>query len=343
MPSDDKAERSPPLSERAFGIVSTARSGLRRAPRNLKETRDFQPLQLADGGTAWLSWWWAPGYSSSPPATILLCPGLNNNSHLPFVQHAVAMLLRRNFTVAVFDYRATVGPLTSARLFGADSWADLPEVVEAVRKRSPYGSRLFGVGHSMGGSMLVKYASVAGANCPLHAIATISSPYSLSAHQKRLESSLSWRLLNLITSSAARLSLYRLWLTEPRSRQHLTSIKWWDLLTAMSLRELEAATICPMNGFSDPEQYYAFATADLERIEVPLLAMHARDDPVIGIAELPLAELRARPRITLVLTDRGGHLGYFGSDEGARLIDEHVGTFLERQRDSDMPVIRARL
>lgn len=338
---DDSEIQSPPLSKRAVGFLSTARSGLRLPPRNMHE-RDLQELKLSDGGTVWLSWWFSPGYSSSPPATVLLCPGLNNSSHFPFVQHAVALLQRRNFTVAVLDYRAVGGSLTSGRLFGADSWQDLAEVVRAVQERNPR-SLLLGLGHSMGGSCLVKFASETGRSCPFCAIATVSSPYAISAHQRRLESSASWRFLNMITATAARLSLYKLWLTDPPSRTFLQSVKWWDLLRATSLRELEAATICPMNGFADPEDYYAFATADLARLEVPVLALHSKDDPVIGVAELPLRALAAHPRMTLVLTERGGHLGYYSSDEGSRMVDECVGSFLEHHRDLRTVRVRARL
>ena len=336
--------RSPAFSDRLRGTISTARSGLRLPPRNIRETRDLQRLRLSDGGTVWLSWWWAPGYSSSPPATVLFCPGLNNSSHLAFVQHAVASLQQRNFTVAVLDYRAVGGSLTSTRLFGADSWRDLSEVVEAVRERNPR-SLLLGLGHSMGGSCLVKFASELGKGCPLCAVATVSSPFALSAHTARLESSTSWRFLNMVTASTARLSLLKLWLSDPPSRAFLRPVRWWDVLRATSLRELEAATVCPMNGFADPEDYYAFATADLGLLEVPLLAVHSKDDPVIGVAELPLRTLAAHPHVSLVLTERGGHLGYYGSDEGARMVDGFVGSFLERHRDlrAGMSLVRARL
>lgn len=335
---------SPPLSQRLPGVVSTTMSGLRHPPPYMEEARDAQSIRLKDGGTARLSWWWAPGYSSSPPATVLFLPGLNNTSYFPFVQHAVSLLRARNFTVVVLDYRATAGQsLTSQRLFGADSWRDLPEIIKVVVARSAKGSAFFGFGHSMGGSCLAKYISAEGPSCIFTAAATISSPYALSAHQARLESSPSWRLLNLITASAARLSLYKMWLTDRQSRKHLTRVKWHELRRATCLRELEAATICPVNGFRDPEEYYAYATPRVEGIAVPLLVVHALDDPVIGVAELPFQRLRANPRVSVVLTRRGGHLGYYDTDENSRTLDAVVGAFFERHRNALQTAPRAKL
>ena len=322
------------------GLLSTSRVAWRRAPPTVEDSRVVQSLVLSDGGTVSLSWFAAPGYSTSEPATILFLPGLNNSSYWPFVLHAVALLRQRNFTVAVLDYRATAGQsITSQRVFGADSWRDLPEVVAAVLARRP-GDTLFGVGHSMGGSCMIKYLSVTGTNCPFKAVATISAPLALSKSMKRLESSLAWRLVNLATMSAARLQLYHMLMTDRKSRKYLKPVKWLALLRATTLRGLEAAVLCPMNGFADPEDYYSFAQADLSRIQRPTLVVHAKDDPVIACDEQPLRELRANPHIELLLTSEGGHLGYFHSDGSTRQLDDIVGKFLLRHHSSCTPQSR---
>lgn len=288
-------------------------------------------MKLDDGGTISITWWWS---KNSHDPFLLFFPGLNNSSHWPFVRQAVSLFQHRGFSVGVVDYRG-VGSLaqTSQRCFGADSSYDFPAVVEAARTRMPSEALLFAVGHSMGGTCLAKYLTVAGANCPLAAAATISSPYNLSGHVARLESSLTWRAANLGTVTLAKLQFVAKYLMDPKSRAHLGRIKWSQLLCAMTLRGLERATVCPLNGYRDPEDYYAYAQPDVSRLAdcgVPLLLLHAMDDPIIGVAELPLPQLRALPNVRVVLTETGGHLGYCGSEMGAKYVDELLGGFFER-------------
>ena len=313
-----------------------------------------QIVTLSDGGTASLSWWfakaavdcrsWHAGTAQRSPRTVVVFPGLNNSSHWPFVQQVANLLHRRGFTVAVFDYRGTAGmSLTSARCFGADSWRDVPEVISAVRARTPRDAELYAIGHSMGGAVLCKYLEQCGAACPIRAAATISAPLSLSKHMRRLEASLTWRLANFGTMAFARMQLYKLWLTDPASRPHLTAVRWWDLLHATTLREFEHATLCAINGFETAEHYYAFAQSDISRVQTPMLVVHARDDPVIGVCGLPIDALQSNPHVTLVLTDSGGHLGYFGRAEGCSELDEMVAGFFDGQRGGGQVPTRARL
>ena len=277
--------------------------------------------------------WPSQGQPHAPP-TVVIFPGLNNSSHWPFVLHCVDLLRKRGFTVCVFDYRATAGlSLTSPRIFGADSSRDFPSVLAAVRKRISAQSDLYAIGHSMGGTCLCKYLATMGDRCELKAAATISSPLRLSDHMRRLESSPSWRFSNFLAASGARLQLYKVWLSDPKSRMHLAATRWRDLRYAKSLRELEAATICTINGYADPEDYYAFSQPDVSRVRVPYLVVHAMDDPVISVCGLPIDELRANPMVRLVLTPHGGHLGYFESDAGSKAIDRLVaGFFLSDRR-----------
>jgi predicted alpha/beta-fold hydrolase len=110
------------------------------------------------------SWWW---HAKAGAPVIFFFPGLNNSSRWNFVKCTVHFFLQRGFTVAVLDYRGVSAKLTSARVFGADSWVDIPGAVAAARARLPAGTALHAIGHSMGGAMLVKYLTVCGSECPL--------------------------------------------------------------------------------------------------------------------------------------------------------------------------------
>ena len=304
----ERSDHTVHRAERFGGWLSTVTHVLKLPPHGFGKPSRRQEVVLSDGGTIQLCWW------ISGDATIALLPGLNNDSRLPMIQHVAHNLRKHGFTVVIVDYRGLGGQsLKSGRTFGADSWVDLPDVFKAIRKYMAWNAPLFAMGMSMGGSCLVKYLSTIPADkCELRAAASMSAPLNLSQHMQRLESTPDWRVGNFLTMAIARLKICVLWVVDPGSRPYLRRIDWSRLMRGTRLRDLEAATICPMNGFNDPEDYYAFAKPEVSQVTVPLLVMHARDDPIIGYEELPLSELKANPNISLAITPTGGHLGYHG-------------------------------
>jgi hypothetical protein len=70
----------------------------------------------------------------------------------------------------------------------------------------------------------------------------------------------------------------------------------------------------------DPVQFLhdTGCTKAIAGIRVPLLCLNARDDPLLPADYLPIDEAKASKHVVMVVTERGGHLGWF---EDAR--DEH--------------------
>ena len=48
----------------------------------------------------------------------------------------------------------------------------------------------------------------------------------------------------------------------------------------------------------------------MSSVSVPLLVVHAWDDPLIPPSAVPRDALEANPRISSVFTERGGHIGW---------------------------------
>lgn len=79
------------------------------------------------------------------------------------------------------------------------------------------------------------------------------------------------------------------------------------------LYEFDRDLQCPLWGFDSHEAYYREASSchNVHGIHIPLLALHAQDDPIIGIEAVPFDEIKMNPFVTLCLTSQGGHLGWF--------------------------------
>jgi len=84
---------------------------------------------------------------------------------------------------------------------------------------------------------------------------------------------------------------------------------------------LSVKTICEFNdnftappfGFSSWEEYYKAAqvTPEIYKFSIPVIALNAIDDPVQPGEDLPLKEAeQPGSNLALVVTHRGGHLGF---------------------------------
>ena len=85
-----------------------------------------------------------------------------------------------------------------------------------------------------------------------------------------------------------------------------------QLRTAGSMREIDDILSKSMHGFECLEEFYAEQSCchRLHRIKVPVLFLNAADDPVAGFPNIPIDGICCNDNTLLVVTPRGGHLGY---------------------------------
>ena len=79
-----------------------------------------------------------------------------------------------------------------------------------------------------------------------------------------------------------------------------------------TLRQFDERYTAPHGGFRDAADYYARTSSlkVIERIRVPTLILHAADDPLIPDGPFRDPSIAANPNVLLVLTGRGGHVGF---------------------------------
>ena len=79
-----------------------------------------------------------------------------------------------------------------------------------------------------------------------------------------------------------------------------------------SLRQYDDAFIIKLFGFKTTDDYYREATNayGLERIAVPTFALSAADDLIAPQMDLPLEQVARCGSFTMLVTERGGHIGF---------------------------------
>ena len=180
------------------------------------------------------------------------------------------------------------------------------------------------IGFSLGGTvMLHGLARYACALPPICAV-TVSTPLDLAAVIRRLMSPRNvlyhrWLLVRMkdaVIGGASEIS--------PRQRA--------DVEAARSIYEFDNAFTAPHHGFADADDYYArcSATGLLERIDVPMLLLHARNDPWIPATPYEDIARATPPNVTLMLTDDGGHVGFHDRRNATPWYNTVIQAYLER-------------
>jgi predicted alpha/beta-fold hydrolase len=187
-------------------------------------------------------------------------------------------------------------------LYHAGLTSDLLAVLREFRGagRAP----AFLVGFSLGGNVVLKLAGEMGeaAREYVQGVCTVSAPLDLAACARRIGE----RDNRLYEARFVRAMRKRLGATGRYQARDFAGLR--------SVFELDDRFTAPSFGFGDAANYYRTQSAIgyLEGLRVPALLIQAKDDTFVPYAVYESAAVRSHPRIDLVATDHGGHLGFIG-------------------------------
>ncbi|KZT05786.1 AB-hydrolase YheT [Laetiporus sulphureus 93-53] len=283
-------------------------------------------LRTVDGGTLALDFTLPETglrYEEDTPVVVVL-HGLAGDSQEPYVRAILAPACAPIYKGGL-GYRGGSGvPLTSPRLYSAGYTDDLRMAIFYIRKRYPR-ARLIGLGLSAGANILVRYLAEEGAHSRLVAGLAIACPWNFAVSSDRLEDSWFHRhvysatmgqsLQNIIRENASRL---RTFTDHPISDALPKTLA----LRRPTMRQFDEHMMRFIGGppplFPMPSaaHYYTWASSDklMGNIRVPVLAINAEDDPIVR-APLP-TDVAGNGWVALVVTRRGGHMGWFESAGG---------------------------
>lgn len=79
------------------------------------------------------------------------------------------------------------------------------------------------------------------------------------------------------------------------------------------LHEFDREVQCSTWGYPTEGAYYRDASScdSVLDIRIPVLCLHARDDPIAADAAVPYDEIRLNPYVVMCATSGGGHLSWF--------------------------------
>lgn len=183
---------------------------------------------------------------------------------------------------------------------------DLREVVRQLIEKDKL-TRLFLIGFSLGGNMVLKLAGEYSEEIPdqVSAVAAISPSVDLIASAELILKRSNWIY--------HREFVYRL---KKRIRtKHKLFPEQYDisgLWKIQSLRAFDDRFTSRAHGFAGADDYYYRASAlrVIDRVRVPTLILHAQDDPFIPFAPLKDPAVTNNPYILLIDPPQGGHVAF---------------------------------
>lgn len=288
-------------------------------------------LRMADDGAAALDW--VSGDDRLIPVDaplLILLPGLTGGSDDTYVRHMLIRARSKGWRVVVFNSRGCANsPVTTPQLYSASFTGDLSQVVDHVSTRYPK-SKIYAIGWSVGANILVRFLGQESQNCPLSGAVSLCNPFNLVIANEEFRKG-----FNNIYDKALAKALRRIF------KKH--ALLFEDLggeynipmaANARTIKEFDEGLTRVSFGFKSADDYYFNSSSSLsiENVRTPLLCIQAANDPIAPSRGIPRAEIKENPHCMLIVTPKGGHLGWVAGNEapfGAPWTDATVMEFLE--------------
>lgn len=251
---------------------------------------------------------WQPRPAESP--TVILWHGIEGSTASVYMIATAHKAFQAGFNVLRVNFRNCGGTehLTPTLYHGGLS-GDLRAIIsELVIKDSL--RRIYPIGFSLGGNVVLKLAGEFGTTPPPHiaAICAISPSVDLAAStalilQKRNRLYHGNFVRNLKRKVRAKHKLFP-------GQYDLTKLD-----AVRTLRDFDEHFTSIHNGFNNADDYYYRCSSIrvVHQIRVPTLIIHSEDDPFIPFDPLRANIFAENPYVFLLKTERGGHVAFIGS------------------------------
>jgi predicted alpha/beta-fold hydrolase len=232
--------------------------------------------------------------------------GLEGSSASHYAEAFADVARARHWACAVPHFRGCSGEINLApRAYHSGDFAEIDWMLRRFKKQ--HAGPVMAVGVSLGGNALMRWAGeLEGAAGELVcAVSAVCSPLDLAASGKAIGEGFNRQVYTrMFLGSMVPKALQKL-------DQHPGLFSRQALLAARDLHAFDNIVTAPLHGFKDTDDYWARASAKphLARIQVPALALNARNDPFVPEGSLP-ALRDVSQSVTLWQPDQGGHVGF---------------------------------
>ena len=273
--------------------LQTTRSRLRPARVRLPEP-ELVLVPMPDGTGDRLALLLHEGRPDRP--LVLIVHGLGGSVDSDYVRLLTAGLLDAGFPVGRLDLRGAGTGEYAGGMYHGGKTEDVRAVIQALNRPVAV------VGFSLGGNLIIK---LLGEHTPgVLAGVAVSAPLDLAVSVEHLHHRAGGFYEKFLVRSLRKEAL--------RPGARYTPEERVALMAAKGMVDFDNALTAPRHGWRDAAEYYEVNSSIhyLPKVEVPLLVIHSQDDPMVPFGPYRSVAWDALPTTTLVLTERGGHVGF---------------------------------
>jgi len=239
---------------------------------------------------------------------VILFHGLAGSFKSPYIQGLMKSLDKKGFASVLMHFRGCSGKENLLpRSYHSGDTSDARDWINYLNVKYK-NSKLYAVGYSIGGNMLLKLLGEDGLKTPLKYAISVSAPLDLGITAKRINQGFSKRYQSHLLEPLKKtiLQKYRKFDMEKLINQTKEDIK-----NIKTIEEFDEKYTAPINGFESAQDYYTKCSAKqfLKDIKIPTLIIHALDDPFMTPQILPTKN-ELSEHVTLNISKHGGHVGF---------------------------------
>lgn len=270
---------------------------------------------------------WHEKEKSDTHPIVILFHGLEGSSNSPYILGMMQRLFEQGYVSVVMHFRGCSGVQNRlARCYHSGETQDAKAWIEHLYKTYPQ-SKLYAIGYSLGGNMLLKLLGEYAENSPLEKAVSVSAPMDLEVCAVKLNSGISklyqMHLMRFLKSSL--LEKY-----EQHDMKEKLGIDEEDVKKLKTFWEFDDAYTAPIHGMGTAKNYYKVCSAKpyLQKIQTSTLIINAKDDPFMTPEILPM-EKELSSFIILEVPKHGGHVGFIGGTlrNPTYWLEERIITF----------------
>ena len=287
--------------------IQTLYSSLFRKLPNLY--MEVEKFNLEDGDFLECHWHNKPKQGTNTPIVILF-HGLAGSYKSPYIQGTMNKLSQNGFASVLMHFRGCSGLENRLpRSYHSGESGDALEWIKYVTSNFP-NSKIFTIGYSLGGNMMLKLLGELGKESPITAAVSVSAPMQLDICANKMDKGFSKfyqhiLLKDLNTALKKKYDKFDMY-------SHL-NIKKTEIKNLKTFWEFDGAYTAPIHGFDSAQDYYTKCSSKqfLKDIKTSTLIVHSSDDPFMTTEILPTKD-EVSKYVTLEVSQHGGHVGFVG-------------------------------
>jgi predicted alpha/beta-fold hydrolase len=302
--------------------------------RKIKQPKvEVERFTLSDGDFLEAYWHRSQNSSSTTPIVVLF-HGLAGSYKSPYIQGIMIKLAEAGFNSVVMHFRSCSGVMNNlARSYHSGETGDAKEFIKSLKQRFPH-AKIFGVGYSLGGNMLLKLLGEMGEDSLLQAAVSVSAPLKLDICADVINRGFSKiyqaHLIKDLNSAL-----------EQKYSKHdmkkLIGLDKQDIKNIKTFWEFDEIYTAPIHGFKSAQDYYDRCSSRqfLKFIRKETLIIHSEDDPFMDKSIIPNQDELSN-YITMNITKNGGHVGFISGSfyNPSYWLEDKIVDFLNSYKDN---------